>query len=398
MAENIEAAQLKQEEDEGETSLMDLLIVLAKHKKLILGAPLLAGLLALVVSYRLPNIYTAETQILPPQQQQSAAAAMLGQLGGLAGGAGAAFGLKNPSQVYIGMLNSRTVADAIIARFKLMDVYETQLASAARSGLMAATKIELGKDGILDIRVDDKDPKRAADIANAYADELYKLTQTLAVTEASQRRLFFEKQVKIAKDDLTNAEVALKQTEQTTGLLAIGEQSKALIGAVGQIHAQIAAKEVQLASMRTFATEQNPDYVLVQRELAGLRGQLDKYEKGGESGLLPAGKLPEASLEYARRLRDVKYYETLFELLAKQYELARVDEARDSSIIQVLDKAIPPDHKSRPKRVSIVIMTFLGTAFLAILWAFIKEASARAKEDPVQAERLTLLRKYLRWG
>lgn len=384
-----------QQQDDDEINLLDLLIVLAKHKKMILGLPFAAAVLVAGISLTMPNIYTATTRILPPQQQQSSAAAMLGQLGALAGGAGAALGIKNPNDLYVGMLKSRTVADNLIQQFKLTERFETEKQDDTRKVLETITAISAGKDGIISIEASDEDPKFAADLANAYVSELYKLTQNLAVTEASQRRLFFEKQLKIARNELAGAETAFKQTQEKTGVLELGAQGKAMIEAVGEIRAQIAAKEVQLSAMRTFATEQNPDFVRAQQELAGLRGQLAKLERGGEAGLVPTGKLPEAGLENIRKLRDVKYYETLYELLAKQYELARVDEAKNASIIQVLDTAVPPDRKSKPKRALMVILTALAVGFMAVLWAFIKEAGEKARRDPEQAQRLSHFRKLL---
>lgn len=392
-----DSPETKANQIEEEISLLDLLIVLAKYKKLILGLPLAAAVLVAGITLLMPNIFTATTRILPPQQGQSTAAAMLGQLGALAGAAGSSLGIKNPNDLYVGMLKSRTVADNLIARFKLMERYETKKQDDTRKALTEVVNINAGKDGIISITADDEDPKFAADLANAYVEELYKLTQNLAVTEASQRRLFFEKQLKKAKDELAGAEVAFKQTQEKTGVLQIDAQGKAMIEAVGAIRAQIAAKEVEMGALRTFATEQNPDYLRTQQELIGLRAQLGKYEKGGESDLLPTGKLPEAGLENIRKLRDVKYYETLYELLARQYEMSRVDEARDASIIQVLDKAVPPDRKSKPKRALIVILSAVAIGFLAILIAFVRESMSKAKQDPEQASRLANLRDSFRW-
>jgi uncharacterized protein involved in exopolysaccharide biosynthesis len=295
------------------------------------------------------------------------------------------------------MLKSRTVSDNLIERFKLMERYESEMPDDARKALDGVMAISAGKDGIISIAATDEDPVFAAQLANAYVEELYQLTQVLAVTEASQRRLFFEKQLNLAKDQLAKAENAFKQTQQKTGVLALGEQGRAMIEAVGEIRAQISAKEVQLGVMRTFATDQNPDFIRTQQELSGLRIQLAKLERGGEAGLVPTGQLPEVGLENIRKMRDVKYHETLFELLAKQYELARVDEARDASMIQVLDKAVAPDRKSKPKRALIVILTALAVGFMAVLWAFIKEAGEKARRDPEQAERLATFRSYLAW-
>jgi len=383
--------------EDDESNLLDIAIVLAKHKKRILGLPLAAAVLMAAFSLTKPNIYTGTTSILPPQKQQSSAAAMLGQLGALTGGAGSALGLKNPNDLYVGMLKSRTVADNLIRRFKLKDRYEKEKNDAVRKALGRVTNIEAGKDGIIVVSVEDKDPQFAADLANGYVDELYHLTQTLAVTEASQRRLFFERQLKQAKDHLADAEIAFKQTQEITGVLELGEQGKAMIEAVGEMRAHIAAKEVQLSAMRTFATEQNPDYQRTQQELGSLRGQLAKMERGGEVGLVPTGKLPELGLENIRKLREVKYYETLFELLAKQYELARVDEGKESSIIQVLDKAVPSDLKVKPKRALMVIVATLVAGFLTLLWVFMKEAHEKARRNPEQAKRLDKFRKLIKW-
>jgi tyrosine-protein kinase Etk/Wzc len=243
---------------------------------------------------------------------------------------------------------------------------------------------------------------RAAEIANAYVEELDKLTNSLAVTEAAQRRLFFERQLKQAKDDLTEAEIALKLTQEKTGLIKLDDQGRAIIEAVATLRAQIAAKEVELRALRSFATEQNPDYVRNQQQLAGLRAELIKLERSHTSGagdiLVPTGKVPEAGLEYVRKFRDVKYYEAIFELLAKQFEVAKIDEAKDAAIIQVVDKAIKMDRKSRPKRAVIAIAATSIGAFIAVVWAFLKEASEQARRNPNQARRLELLRNYLRPG
>lgn len=383
---------------EDEINLLDLLIVLAKHKKLILGLPFAAALLAAAVSLLMPNVYTATARILPPQQGQSTASAMLGQLGALVGAAGGSLGLKNPNDLYVGMLRSRTVADRLIERHKLQERYAQQTLVETRKALEEASAISAGKDGIIAIEVDDEDPKFAAELANAYVDELQRLNQTLAVTEAAQRRLFFERQLKQTKDSLTQAEVELKKVQQATGVVQLDAQGKAAIEAVAALRAQIAAREVELAAVRTFATEQNPDYQRLIQELAGLRGQLARFERGGETSALPsAGKLTEAGLDYVRKLREVKYQETVFELLARQFEAAKLDEARNASLIQVLDKAVPPDLKSKPRRALIVLLAALTAGFVAVILAFMRETRERTLQDPEQAERYRLLGQHLRW-
>jgi uncharacterized protein involved in exopolysaccharide biosynthesis len=398
MTEPVPSEQTSPPQDD-EISLLDLAIVLAKHKKLILGFPLGAAVVAAGVSLLMPNVYTATARILPPQQSQSTtAAAMLGQLGALAGAAGSSLGIKNPNDLYVGMLKSRSVADGLIERYGLQQRYEEKTLDDTRKALGKVTKVSAGKDGIIAIEVEDKDPAFAAELANAYVDALHRLNQTLAVTEAARRRLFFERQLQQTKDSLAQAEVELKKVQQATAVVQLDAQSKAAIEAVAAIRGRIAAKEVELAALRTFATEQNPDYRRLTQELVGLRGQLARFERGSEASALPsAGRLPEAGLDYVRKLREVKYQETVFELLARQFEAAKLDEAREASLIQVLDKAVPPERKSKPRRSLIVLVSALAAGLVAVLLAFMREARERALADPERAERYQRLRQHLRW-
>jgi tyrosine-protein kinase Etk/Wzc len=385
--------------DDEEISLLDIAIVLAKHKKLILGLPILAAVITAGITLLMPNWYTATVKLLPPQQSQSNAVAILGQLGAISGGASTALGLKNPSDIFVAMLKSRTVADAIIDRFKLKELYDQKYLQDARKTLAGNVLISAGRDGVITLEVDDKNPQRAADIANAYVEEMEKLTRRLAVGEAGQRRLFFEQQLKQAKDDLTKAETELTKFQVDKRVLNPQGQASLTISAAAGLQAQIAAKEVQIAALRSFATQENPDLHRAQEELGGLRSQLAKVGRGGSGDigdvLLSMGKAPQEGAEYLRKFRDVKYYETLFELLAKQFEIAKIDEAKEATLIQVLDKAIEPERKSRPKRSLIVLLTSLVTGIVAIIIAFAREATEKAKADPAQAVRLGLIRRYL---
>src|SRR6266571_4922944 len=388
--------------EDDEVSLLDLLIVLAKHKRIVLGVPFVAAVVAAIISLLLPNVYTGTARILPPQQSASAASALLNQLGGalggLAGAAGGTLGIRNPNDLYVGMLKSRTVADNLIVRFELAKVYDEDYLSETRKRLAKETTITSGRDGIIAIEVDDKNPKRAADLANAYVDELMKLTKVLAVTEASQRRLFFERQLLQVKDNLTAAEMTARQGLQKGGLAQVDAQGRSMIEVTARLRAQISAKEVQIGSMRTFAAEGNPELQRTQQELDALRRELARVE--GSSPIAAGGK-GEASgssgLDNLGRLRDVKYYEFLYELLAKQYELAKIDEAKDATIIQVLDKAIEPERRSRPKRSVIVTLASLVAGVLGILTAFGMEGLARVFSEPRGAERARILRSYLHW-
>ncbi|RJG02049.1 GumC family protein [Noviherbaspirillum sedimenti] len=379
------------EDEQDEIHFLDLLIVLLRHKKLVFGMPILFGVLALSVSTLIAPKFTSTATIMPPQQQSSGMAAMLGQLGGLAGVAGIG-GIKNPNDLYVGILGSRTIADNLIKEFKLQDRYESKVIDDARKALAGVSQIGAGKkDGLISISIEDKDPRFAAELANAYVAELIKLTQTMAISEASQRRLFFERQLKETKNQLANAEVALRTTQEKTGMIQPEGQVQAIIASIAQIKGTIAAKEVQLNAMRTFATGQNPELLRTQEELRALQMQLLKLEKNQPSKdgdfMVPTGKIPAVGVEYVRSLREVKYYETMFELLAKQYELARIDEAKDSSMIQLLDKAVPAERKSKPKRAVITLLGVVAGGILGILLAFACEAYRRSRQDPETSNR-----------
>ena len=388
--------------DDNEINLLDLLIVLAKHKRIVLGIPFVTAIGAAVISLLLANIYTGTTRILPPQQSTSAATALLsqlgGQLGGIAGAAGGALGIRNPNDLYVGMLKSRTVADNLISRFELGKVYDESYLSNVRKRLERGTTITAGRDGIITVEVDDKDPKRAADLANAYVDELMKLTKVLAVTEASQRRLFFERQLVQAKDNLTAAEVAARQGLQKGGLAQVDAQGRSMIAVTARLRAEISVKEVQLGAMRTFAAEGNPELQRTQQELEALRRELARIEGSSPVAAVGRGDAScNSGLDNLGRLRDVKYYEFLYELLAKQYELAKIDEAKDAIIVQVMDKAIEPDRKSKPRLALIVLLSTLIALVASVLWAFVAETAVRAEANHDQASRLETLRSHLRW-
>ena len=320
---------------------------------------------------------------------------MLGQLGGLAGAAGGIPGLKNPNDLYVAMLQSRTIADKLIAYFDLKKRFKVETQDEARKILTGIVTITNEKAGTISVLIDDEDPKFAAELANAYVSELSNLTKTMAISDAAKRRLFFEKQLISVKDDLANAEIALRQTQEKTGMLELEGQVKGIIGNVAQLEGTIAAKEVQLNAMRSFATNNNPDLQRLQGEIQGYRTQLEKLKTGktSENGdlMVPTGKIPEIGVEYIRSLRNVKYQETIFELLAKQYELAKLDEAKESSNIQVLDNAVPAQKKSKPRRLILILLGFFGGGMLALFLALIRDAYQKSTRDKKSQDRWTLL-------
>lgn len=386
-------------------SVLDLLTLLAFRKRMILTVTAVFAIVGIVVSLLMPKKYTASVTLLPPQQNSTMGSALMAQLGNLGGGlasslAGGSLGLKNSNDMFVGMLKSRTVEDAVVDQYGLMKEYHQRYPSDARKVLESRVKIDGNqKDGIIRISVEDRSPDRAAELANGYVQQFRKLSEHLAITEASQRRLFFEQQLEQAKDHLADAEEALKQTEQTTGLIQLDSQARALIETAAQLRAQIAAKEVQMQAMQTYATSENAQLLQAQQELDALRAQLAKLggseAESSTSILVPKGRVPQAGLEYVRKVRDVKYYETIFELLARQFELAKLDEAKQGALIQVIDPAVPPDRRSSPRRAIITIVaTFVGF-FVALVTALLQASFQSLMRDPSVSPKLSLLRDAL---
>ena len=380
--------------------VLDVLIVLSRRWRFIAIFTCAAAVLAAIVVVLIPNQFTAETVVLPPAQNSSMSSVLLNQLAGsgaLASAAGAGLGIKNPNDMYVSLFRSRTVEDAVIRRFGLMDRYRKKRMTDARTAFDDHTTVVLGvKDGLIRITVRDRDPQFAGTVANAYVDEFRKLSANLAITEASQRRVFFEQQLLDANGNLTTAEEAMKHTQQSTGILQIDSQARSLIESAATLRAQVAAKEVQLRSMRAYGTEDNPDIVRAKEQLAALEGELSKLSGNGDGSngdmIVPRGKVPEAGMEYLRKLRDVKYYETIEQLIAKQFEIAKLDEARQGAIVQVADVAVTPDKKSSPHRAVIVIlMTFLAM-MVSVLWVLSAERWRQLLRDPEKSNKVETIR------
>ena len=389
----------------GSVHLVDVLIVLARRKRFIALLTAILTVLTTAVVLILPSRYTAATVLMPPSQNSSISTALLGQLtsnaGGLASLAGSSLGIKNPNEMFVSLFRSRTVEQAMVQRFDLMHRYHVKKDSQALKAFENHTSVDLGaKDGLLRVTVWDHDPNEAAAIANGYVDQFRHLSEHLAISEASQRRAFFEQQLLEAKSNLTTAEEALKHTEQSTGVLQIDSQARSLIESAAMLRAQIGAKEVQLQGMRTYATDNNPSVVQAEQELAALRSQLaglaGSDQDSGQGLLVPKGKVPEAGLEYLRRLRDVKYYETISELLAKQFEIAKLDEAKQGATIQVVDAAVPPDSRSFPKRTISVILAACAGLLLSCIWVVFSSRVAGNADDLEARRRLQDLRRAWR--
>lgn len=384
---NRDTRQGQAEEEDGGISLFDLLYTLIAHWRLLTLGPLLAGLVALGLAFLIPPSFTAKTSFFAPQSQQGGAAAMLQNLGPLSGLAGAAAGMKNPADQYVALLRSRSLQSALVDRFKLQSKYKSPLKDDALELLEGMVGINAGKDGLIVISVSDRDPAFAASVANAYVEELRKMTARLALTEAQQRRQFFEKQLLQTKTSLAQAELALKKTG--VNVLALKANPAAAVNAVAQLQAQVTAQQVKLSSLRAYATESSSEVKQTQTELAALRAELAKISRNDAA-------VDTNDEDYVSRYRDVKYYETLFELFAKQFELAKVDEARDGPMIQVVDEALPPERKSKPMKGQIAVSTALGVGVLLLIFVFVRQALRQQVADPEMAAKFARLRQAWR--
>jgi tyrosine-protein kinase Etk/Wzc len=388
--------------DEG--NIIDILTQLALRKQLIAKVTGIALLAGLILSLLLPVRYTAVTVLMPPQQTPSSASLLMTQLtstgaGPLAALAGSELGLKNPNDLYLGLLNSRPIADAIIQEFDLAKAYHAKDMTAARKQLADFTEIASVKSGFITISVTDNDKRRSAEMANAYTAGLRTLTKTLAVTEASRRRLFYEDQLKHAKDALVTAEIAFQQVQQTKGLVQLDAQAKTMIESLAVLRAQAASKEVELQAIRSYSTERNPEVALAERELLSLEAEAARLEqRTHSSGFADMGleDVPGFGMEYLRAEHELKYRQAMFDLLMKQYDAARLDEAKEAATIQTVEAAIAPDRKSAPKRfiiVSLVTMAgfFAGCILVLILWWRQLVKSNPGTETQLQALKNALL-------
>ena len=363
---------------EDEISLIDLAIALGEEKKTLFAVPAITTTLAIVVSLLMTPIFTAKTVMMPPQQQQSGAASALASLGGLAGLAGAAAGIKSPDEMYIAFMQSEGLQNALIEKFKLKERYEAKTFADTRNALKTNVKITADKKaGLITIEADDKDPEFAAQLANAHVDELRSLMGRLAVTDAQQRRVFYEQQIAKTQEDLAVAEASFRAAKEKSGMQVTAVIAESGVKASAELRGQIAAREVQMQAMGRFATAQNPDVQRLGSELAALRAQLAKIEQGTGAD----DKTSPLQQMAVKAYRDIKAREAMMGVLVAQYESARVDEAKEGPLIQQVDVALAPERKSKPKRAIMVLVAAFAGLFLGVLVAFVLRAIRNGKEN-----------------
>ncbi len=386
-------AEYDEVDDDGPgISLVELLTWVGEGKRTIALVTGLAIAGSLVVAMLLPPVYTARTTLLPPNSQQgggsAAMLAALGPLGGLAGGLAG----KSPDELYVALLKSDSLQRALAERYDLRTRYEAPSYEALRKMLPQYIRVSSDKkSGVITVEVDDEEPKFAAELANAHASEITKVLGRLAVSEAQLRRVFFEQQLKDTKENLIKAEQDMQRVQEKSGVIVLDKQAEALIGGAAEIRAKIAEREVQLKVLRSAATEQNPDVLRLAAELRALRGELARMEssQGGNAGSavdMPVGRIPEAAIDYVRARRELKLQETLLESMLRQFEIAKLDEAKEGPVLQQVDVAVPPDYKSKPSRALIVVAATLLALLASTLWVIVRRYNVLAREqDPESA-------------
>lgn len=377
-----QARQTQAELAEEEINLLELLQVLVKRRKIIAKITLCVAVMSVLYSLTLKNIYTATATVMPPAKEGGSgmAAALLGQLGGLGGVAG---GLGGSSDLYVAILKSRSVSDAVITRMDLFKEYRTKTWDATRNVLQGAVKFQdEKKSSIITISASNKDPRKAAMLANTFVEELERTTLRLNLTRASTERNFLEKRLTVVKQDLKNAENNLKTFQEQHKTINAGSQATAAIEGIARLKAEIVTKEVQLSALRYSMTDEAPEVKALLAAVGRLKAQLAAMSGNGGDGVIPTvGAAPELGIEYMRRLREFKLQEALFEQLSKQYELAKLNEAKDSSSLQVLDEAVVPAKKSKPKRSLIVILATVTAFFCSVFLVFIQEYLAKMSPE-----------------
>jgi tyrosine-protein kinase Etk/Wzc len=388
---------VEDEFDDGPSiGLLDLLTWLGEGKRVIAIVTLLAAVASLVFAMTRAPIFTARTTLLPPgaQQQSSSAAALaaLGSLGGLTGGLAG----KTPDELYVNLLKSDSVQRVLATRFDLYKRYEIETYEVLRKAFAQYVRVTSDKkSGVITVEVDDKDPQFAAELANAYSTEITKLLGRLAVSEAQQRRVFFDQQLKETKENLVKAEQALRQVQEKSGMIVLDQQAEAIIKAVAELKTRIIEREVRLKVLRTTTTAQNPDVQLLSSELSALRGELARMESASGASAsrssggidIPVGKLPAAAVDYVRAAREVKFQETMLASMLRQFEVAKLDEAKEAPALQQIDVAQPPDRKSKPARALIVLSVTLLALLASCVYVVGRRYSALLREqDPQSAQ------------
>jgi len=383
---------------------LDVILSLLRYKRWLVICPLIAAVIAFAfVSTQLPR-YSAMARLLPPKTKPNTAT-MLSQTGSLAGAGvgGVLEGQKPVVDMYLAILQSRAAAEFMDSNFDLRKRWGVSSIESVYGRLSSMSKIAPSPNGIINIEIEDSDPVWAARLANGYADALQYITQGLAVNEASKRRVFYEQQMNVSLQQLTVAEMSLRKIQQETGVLNLDPQIQMAIQESNRLRTAIASKETELASMEAFATERNADYLRLQHEIDALKNQLEQWRRPVKASddvalQVSEGLLPEISMEYVKHVREVKNLELVYELFLKELQLARIDQVKDATTVELLDKAIPPSTPSYPKKKRTIAIASLIGFLIAMVSILIYELTVVALKNEVNMSRVRMIREALRWS
>jgi len=365
-----------------EINLLDYLRVVNKYKRLIIILCVGSVLITMIVSLMMPKIYESTASILSPLEETGGRMSLVGLPELQSAMSIIGIGKSNATDIFMAILKSRNMTDAVIKRFNLLTVYKVKLIETARLRLKNAVKISVGKKNeLINITVEDTDPKRAAEIANFYVSNLDVMARGLALSRAQQSRMFIEKRLKETEKKLMEVEERTAGFKTRHELVEMSEQAKAAIEAAAQIEGEITAAEVQLKVMQSYVTNQHPEVSKLRLKREQLKKQLGKMKSGKESFYIPFSKTPRLGLDITRLMRELKIQETIFELITQQYEQAKISEARDTPLVQILDKAVPSAKKCKPKIKLNMTIAGIVSLFIGIFLAFFLEYIKRVKEN-----------------
>ncbi len=396
-----------------EIDLGELVSKFSKKLPFVLKWTFYAFVFSIIISLILPVKYKSSTKILlsKPSSTQGALASFLGGAGGIGE---LALGIKNYSFVYEAVVKSNSVIDYVIDKNNLFEVYEVEKddKDILRQKILNNLNVSVDKKtNLLTLEYWDGDPVLCYNIVNSFIEGLKNVVNRLAITDASQKRLFYEEQLKIAKENLIKSEEALKRFQQKTGSIKLDEEAKAQIETLAMLRAKVIAGEAELKMMESYTTRENPQYKAKLDEVNALRQQLKKLQSKlplDDEELLSTKKVSVEGIEYIRKMRDFKYNEAIYEILIKQYEMAKLEESMDASTIQIVDFPEIPIKKDKPKRKIIVIVFTISAFFGFIFFSFFKDFwNEMKKNNKYDFKRVSFneifedvkadIRKIIRW-
>ena len=388
--------------DEDDINLIEYWEVIRKRLWMILGFSVCVVFATGIFSYYvLPKIYEATASILAPKESGGAGLAVLTQLGAQAMLGGVSGG-GSSRDTFVAILKSRTMLRDLVDRFGLKEYYKSKNIARAVRRLEDATAIGVSKEGVISITVADKNPKLAADIANTYVTHLDRMFAKLGTTEASRQRAFIVERLDSTEKTLRNAEEALRRFQESNRAVVMDAQSRTVLEAAARLKGEIVAAEVQLKTLATYSTSRNPDVIKLTQSIEEMNNQLAQMQYGDGTVLasersrsgqprqelsFPTAKVPVLAMELARLMRDVKVQETVFGLLNQQFEQAKIAEARDMPTVQLLDKALPAEEKSRPKTLVNMLKAGALSLFAGVLLVFLLEYIARRRKRMVDGAK-----------